>query len=63
MINGEREIEVASGGTLLTTLGAKKYFYHQLVVVVEHVFNVNVTYYLVEEKHYQQKHLTLQEKN
>ena len=41
-INGEKEIEVASGGTLLTTLGHKKYFYHLLVVEEEHVFNVNV---------------------
>ena len=40
-INGERTIEVASGGSLLTTLGNEKIFLHLHVVVVEHVFSVN----------------------
>jgi Na+-transporting NADH:ubiquinone oxidoreductase subunit F len=44
LINGEREIEVASGGTLLSTLGIKKYFYHLHVEVVEHVYNVNAMF-------------------
>jgi len=42
---------------------AKKYFYHQLVVVVVRVFSVNVTYYLEVVKHFQLKHRTFQEKN
>ncbi len=40
-INGERKIEVASGDSLLTTLSAQKYSYHQLVVEEEPVSSVN----------------------
>ena len=62
-INGEKEIEVASGSSLLSTLGNAKIFYHQLVEVVELVFNVNVTFILGEVKLYQLKHHILPEKN
>lgn len=41
-INGEKKIEVASGSTLLTTLGNEKYFYHLPVEVEDPAFNVNV---------------------
>ena len=44
IINGEKNVEVSSGDTLLTTLGIIKYFFHQHVVGVEHVFNVDVKY-------------------
>ena len=63
LINGEREIEVASGATLLSTLVGIKYFYLLLVVVVEPVFNVSVMCSLVGVKPCQQKHLTFQEKS
>ncbi len=44
-INGEREIEVASGESLLSTLGnSKDISYHRHVVVVEPVSNVNVMF-------------------
>ena len=42
MINGEKEIEVDGGSTLLTTLSDQGIFFHQLVEVVGHVFNVLV---------------------
>ena len=41
-INGEKEIEVASGDSLLTTLSAKKSSYHLLVEEEVLVFNVSV---------------------
>ena len=42
-INGEKEIEVPSGDSLLATLGSQKIFYHLHVEVEGHVFNVNAT--------------------
>ena len=44
IINGEKDVEVSSGDTLLTTLGNNKIFLHQHVVGVENVFNVDVKY-------------------
>ena len=43
-INNEKDVEVSSGSTLLTTLGNIKYSYRLPVVVVGHVFNVNVKF-------------------
>ena len=43
-INNEKDVEVSSGSTLLTTLGNNKYSYHLPAVVVELVFNVNVKF-------------------
>lgn len=63
-INGEREIEVASGGaTCSLHLEIKKYSCPRLVVGVELVFSANVAYFQVEEKPYLQKLLILREKN
>ncbi len=42
LVNGENEVKVSSGGTLLSTLGNNKIFYHRLVGEVELVFSVNV---------------------
>ena len=63
LINGEREIEVASGDTLLSTLGGNKIFLPSACGVEELVFNANVTCFLVEEKRFQLKLLIFQEKN
>ena len=42
LINEEKEIEVDSGSTLLSTLGNNKVFYPLRVVVVELAFSVSV---------------------
>ena len=42
LINDEKEIEVSSGSTLLSTLGDNKFSYHPHVVGVVHVYSVNV---------------------
>ena len=62
-INGEKEIEVASGDSLLTTLSAQKSFFHLLVEVEVPAFNVSVMSNQEEVKHFQPKPLILQEKN
>ena len=56
-INGEKEIEVDGGGTLLTTLSDVGVFLPQLVEVVVHVFNVLVKSIVEEEVFYQLKSL------
>ena len=43
-INGEKEIEVASGGSYFQHWVMKKYFYHLHVVVGVLVFSVSVTF-------------------
>ena len=62
LINGEKEIEVSSGSTLLSTLGDNKVFYHRLVVVEVHAFNVSVLLMMVVEKSYPPKNLISLEK-
>ena len=61
-INGEKEIEVASGVLYYLLLGDKKFSYHLLVVVVELVFNASVMYLRVVEKHCLQRPLILARK-
>ena len=61
-INGEKEIEVDGGGTLLTTLSDVGGFLPQPVGVVVHVFNVLVKSIVEEGVFYQLKSLTFLEK-
>ena len=49
IINGEKELEVEGGNTVLTTLSDAVFFYHLLVVVVELVFSVLVKFIKEEE--------------
>jgi hypothetical protein len=63
-INGEREIEVASGSTLLNTLKVViKSFCHLPVGVVVPVFSVNAMFFRVVEKLCQPKRHIFQGKN
>ena len=62
IINGEKNVEVNSGDTLLTTLGNNKIFYHLHVEVEEHVFSASVKLLKVEERSSLLRNLILQEK-
>ena len=63
MINGDNEVEVSSGSTLLNTLGNNKIFYHQPVEEVELVFNVSVRYLKVGVRSFLLKlHTSLEKK-
>ena len=61
-INGEKELIVEGGSTLLSTLSAEVSFYHLLAAEAEHVFNVLVKFIQVEVVFYQQKRLIFLEK-
>ena len=62
LINEEKEIEVNSGSTLLSTLGDNKVFLPSACGGGGTVFSVNVLLVKEEEKFYQLKSLTFQEK-
>ena len=58
-INGQKNIQINPGGTILGTLGDNKYFYPQLVVVVVLVQCVNVKLTQGVGKFYLQRNLIL----
>ena len=59
LINGEREIEVGSGDSLLTTLGAQKIFLPSACGGGGTCIQCECHVLSVEVKHYLQKHLIL----
>ena len=62
LVNGENEVEVNSGDTLLSTLSNNKIFLPSALEVVELVFNASVLLVRVEEKYCQLNHLIFLEK-
>ena len=62
-INGQDDLKVSSGATLLILLEIIKYFYHRLVEEVELAFSVDAKLYLVEVRFYQRRnHIFREEK-